>query len=234
MRQRVLAYVTRERDGVKELLVFDHRDHPERGDAGSRRPHRSRRDARGVPAPRARRGGRASGTAIVRELGRPAGRRSTRIARSRFARDGNPPDAWEHEVHGTADDAGLVFRYRWEPCDARPELFNRATRMLESCEGTRDRRARRRSRARRRRRTLPAAGRLLDVPGRQPVEHNASTRSRSPRTPRDHRDDRRRHRPPPRLRLGQVGRRPDRDPVRRRSRDPNRKSALELPLRRRE
>jgi hypothetical protein len=26
VRQRVLAYVTRERDGAKELLVFDHRD----------------------------------------------------------------------------------------------------------------------------------------------------------------------------------------------------------------
>ena len=28
---RVLAYVTRERDGRKELLVFDHRDHPNAG-----------------------------------------------------------------------------------------------------------------------------------------------------------------------------------------------------------
>ena len=28
---RVLAYVTRERDGRKELLVFDHRDQPDAG-----------------------------------------------------------------------------------------------------------------------------------------------------------------------------------------------------------
>jgi 8-oxo-dGTP pyrophosphatase MutT (NUDIX family) len=30
-RQRVVAYVTRERDGVKELLVFDHCDDPSAG-----------------------------------------------------------------------------------------------------------------------------------------------------------------------------------------------------------
>jgi hypothetical protein len=31
VRQRVLAYVTRQRDGAKELLVFDHQDDPDAG-----------------------------------------------------------------------------------------------------------------------------------------------------------------------------------------------------------
>ena len=88
VRQRVVAYVTRERDGVKELLVFDHRDHPGAGTQVPAGPRRPGRDARGVPAPRAGRGGGLRGR-IVRELGRPGVARSaTRTTRSRFAPTG--------------------------------------------------------------------------------------------------------------------------------------------------
>ena len=31
MKHKVLAYITRERDGRRELLTFTHRDHPEAG-----------------------------------------------------------------------------------------------------------------------------------------------------------------------------------------------------------
>jgi hypothetical protein len=33
-------------------------------------------------------------------------------------------------VHGDGDDAGLVFRYRWEPVRADLELFNRIDPIL--------------------------------------------------------------------------------------------------------
>ena len=90
MRQRVVAYVTRERDGVKELLVFDHRDHPKAGTqvpAGRIDPGESLEEClhRELDEEAGLRG------TIVRELGRPAWpKRSTTTARSRFAPTGIP------------------------------------------------------------------------------------------------------------------------------------------------
>jgi 8-oxo-dGTP pyrophosphatase MutT (NUDIX family) len=123
LRLRVLAYVTRERDGVKELLVFDHRDHPEAGTQ--------------VPAGRADRGETLE-QVLRRELAEEAGLEDVEIvrevpilgdwaSRSRYdnhAFEVSPiaviPDTFDHVVRGDGDDAGLVFRYRWEPL--RPGL----------------------------------------------------------------------------------------------------------------
>ena len=130
MRQRVVAYVTRERDGVRELLVFDHRDHP---DAGTQVPagridpgetleeclHRELDEEAGLR-------GR-----IVRELGRPSWPQRYDNRAFEVRAEGNPRDVWEHEVHGTGDDAGLVFLYRWEPVRPDLELFKRRDPMLE-------------------------------------------------------------------------------------------------------
>ena len=41
-------------------------------------------------------------------------------------------DTWEHVVHGDGDDAGLVFRYRWEPVRHDLMLFNRIDPLLEN------------------------------------------------------------------------------------------------------
>lgn len=41
-------------------------------------------------------------------------------------------DTWEHVVHGDGDDAGLVFRYRWEPVRSDLMLFNRIDPLLEN------------------------------------------------------------------------------------------------------
>jgi 8-oxo-dGTP pyrophosphatase MutT (NUDIX family) len=68
---------------------------------------------------------------IVRELGRPAWPRKYENRAFEVRADGNPPDVWEHEVHGTGDDAGLVFLYRWEPVRPDLQLFNRRDPMLE-------------------------------------------------------------------------------------------------------
>jgi 8-oxo-dGTP diphosphatase len=133
-RQRVLAYVTREREGVRELLVFDHRDFP---DAGTQVPagrldegesleeglHRELHEEAGLERAR-----------IVRELDWPEGF----LAESEYENhafevvlDEATADQWDHVVFGDGDDAGLVFRYRWEP--ARPDLrlFDRDDPLLE-------------------------------------------------------------------------------------------------------
>jgi 8-oxo-dGTP pyrophosphatase MutT (NUDIX family) len=117
--QRVLAYVTRERGGGLELLVFDQRDDPEAGTQ--------------VPAGRLD-PGESLEEGLRRELHEEAGLDRIRIvrelpvlgdwvARSPYENHAfelrvegvEPADAWEHVVHGDGDDAGLVFEYRWVP-----------------------------------------------------------------------------------------------------------------------
>jgi 8-oxo-dGTP pyrophosphatase MutT (NUDIX family) len=124
---RVLAYVTRERNGRRELLVFDHRDHPSAGTQ--------------VPAGRLEPGEDLE-AALLRELEEEAGLTNARIVRkfatfeprtlphgvayTNHAFEVEAPaarDTWEHEVHGDGDDAGLVFVYRWEPLSERLRLW---------------------------------------------------------------------------------------------------------------
>jgi 8-oxo-dGTP pyrophosphatase MutT (NUDIX family) len=115
--QRVLAYVTREREGRVELLVFDQRDDPEAGTQ--------------VPAGRLD-PGETLEVGLRRELSEEAGLDRVRIvrelpvlgdwvARSPYENHAfevrvdtvEPAEAWAHVVHGDGDDAGLVFEYRW-------------------------------------------------------------------------------------------------------------------------
>jgi 8-oxo-dGTP pyrophosphatase MutT (NUDIX family) len=128
----VHAYVTRERDGAKQLLVFDHRDDPSAGTQ--------------VPAGRVD-PGETLEECLLRELNEEAGIEDGGIVReleppswpSRYknhafevrAPSHESTDTWEHVVHGDGDDAGLVFRYRWEA--VRPDLilFNRNDPVLE-------------------------------------------------------------------------------------------------------
>jgi 8-oxo-dGTP pyrophosphatase MutT (NUDIX family) len=122
----VLAYVTREREGRIELLVFDQRDDPAAGTQ--------------VPAGRADPGESAEDT-LRRELHEEAGLADVRIvrelpvlgdwvARSEYQNrafevrtDGPHVAEWEHVVQGDGDDAGLVFRYRWVPVEPGLELW---------------------------------------------------------------------------------------------------------------
>ena len=116
-RARVLAYVTRERDGQIELLVFDQRDDPEAGTQ--------------VPAGRLD-PGESLEQGLLRELHEESGIVGARIVRElpvlgewvakspyddhafEVRVDGTAPaDTWEHVVHGDGDDAGFVFCYRW-------------------------------------------------------------------------------------------------------------------------
>ena len=131
---RVLAYVTRERDGRQELLVFDHRDQPKAGTqvpAGRLEPGeeleagllRELKEESGLANARVV---RKFGTFAPREL--PHGRRYTNHAFELEAP--GAPDAWEHVVAGNGDDAGLIFRYRWVPLAPAPELWGGADPVL--------------------------------------------------------------------------------------------------------
>jgi 8-oxo-dGTP diphosphatase len=132
---RVVAYVTRERDGRRELLVFDHRDHP---DAGTQ-----------VPAGRLE-AGEDLEAGLARELHEEAGLDDARIVRTLGEFDGEAlghgvgyrnhvyelesataGDAWEHVVLGNGDDAGLVFVYRWEPITPDLRLWGGRDPVLE-------------------------------------------------------------------------------------------------------
>jgi 8-oxo-dGTP pyrophosphatase MutT (NUDIX family) len=131
---RVVAYVTRERDGRRELLVFDHRDHPEAGTQ--------------VPAGRLEPGEDIE-AALLRELEEEAGLAEAQVVRKIGTFEpgtlphGEPytnhayeveapgaPDAWEHEVFGDGDDAGLVFVYRWEPITPDLRVWRRPDPVL--------------------------------------------------------------------------------------------------------
>jgi 8-oxo-dGTP pyrophosphatase MutT (NUDIX family) len=132
-RRRVLAYVTRERNGVNELLVFDHRDEPRAGTQ--------------VPAGRLD-PGETLEQCLLRELDEEAGLQQVRIVRELaepawpakyenhafevHIEGGDLTDTWDHVVHGDDDDAGLVFRYRWEPVQRDLLLFNRVDPILET------------------------------------------------------------------------------------------------------
>ncbi len=132
--QRVVAYVTREREGRRELLVFDHRDEPA---AGTQVPAgRLEADEELEPA-------------LLRELHEEAGLVDVRVVRRLGEWDGaalghgaglrnhvfeleapGAPDKWEHTVFGDGDDAGFVFRYRWEPLTPELRLWNSTDPVL--------------------------------------------------------------------------------------------------------
>lgn len=132
---RVVAYITRDRDGRRELLVFDHRDHP---DAGTQ-----------VPAGRLE-AGEDLEAGLARELREEAGLEGAHIVRRLGEFDGETlghgigyrnhvyeleapgaPNDWEHEVFGDGDDAGLVFVYRWEPLTPELRLWDGIDPVLE-------------------------------------------------------------------------------------------------------
>ena len=131
-RPRVLAYVTRERAGRTELLVFAHRDFP---DAGIQ-----------VPAGRVD-PGESLESGLLRELEEEAGLTRVRVLRElpgfedhyssryenhafRVVLEEPAPDEWEHVVAGEGDDAGLVFVYRWAPIEDEILLFGRRHPLL--------------------------------------------------------------------------------------------------------
>jgi 8-oxo-dGTP diphosphatase len=126
-RRRVVAYITRERHGRTELLVFTHREYPEVGiqvPAGRLEPEEGLEEG------------------LRREIEEEAGLTNIRVIRllpefedhyrSRYENHGflvhleeDVPDEWDHVVAGSGDDAGLTFQYRWVPITPELRLFDR-------------------------------------------------------------------------------------------------------------
>jgi 8-oxo-dGTP pyrophosphatase MutT (NUDIX family) len=130
----VLAYVTRERDERKELLVFDTASHLHEGTQ--------------VPAGRLDEGETLE-QGLVREIHQETGLDKVSIVRRldwpegflaaseyenhafEVVLDEAAADHWEHVVQGDGDDSGLVFFLRWEPLRADLQLWNRSDPLLE-------------------------------------------------------------------------------------------------------
>jgi 8-oxo-dGTP pyrophosphatase MutT (NUDIX family) len=137
VRKRVVGYVTRERDGRHELLVFDHRDMPDvptqvpagRIDAHEDLETGLRREVE-----------EETGLTNIRVAGELADADEVDSLYSVFAHrtwafhavaEPDGPDRWDHPVTGTGMDSGLVFACRWVPLDECPPLWGEADPLVE-------------------------------------------------------------------------------------------------------
>lgn len=137
LRQRVVAYVTRERNGRTELLTIEHGDIPDAGiqvPAGRLDPgenleeglHREVEEETGVTRLRIV-GQLADGEEFERLFG-PGAHASFAF---HAVADSDGPDEWEHPVTGTGSDAGLSYLCRWVPLRNDLPLWRRRDPLLE-------------------------------------------------------------------------------------------------------
>ena len=133
LRERVVAYVTRERGGQTELLTIEHEDMPEEGVQ--------------VPAGRVDHGEDLV-RAVHREVAEETGLDDVQVVRRlphfeaeyespheshafHLVAETEMPDTWAHEVHGEGADAGLVYVCRWLPLTLDLRLWNARDPMLQ-------------------------------------------------------------------------------------------------------
>lgn len=132
VRQRVVAYVTRERKGIAEILTIETLGHPE--------------DGIQVPAGRIDHWETLE-EGLLRELAEETGLTAVRIVRElpdfectyrtyshnhafHLVAEEKTADAWEHRVHGDGVDAGMIHLCRWIPLRADLNLWNGGDPML--------------------------------------------------------------------------------------------------------
>ena len=132
VRQRAVAYVTRERAGRTELLTIEEEGDPVRWLQ--------------VPAGRLDHGETLE-EGLLRELAEETGFTGVRIVRElpgfeasyrnyshnhafHLAAVQESPDSWRHEVHGLGTDAGFVHICRWLPLTPDLELWGARDPML--------------------------------------------------------------------------------------------------------
>jgi ADP-ribose pyrophosphatase YjhB (NUDIX family) len=113
---KVLAYITRESEGHRQLLVFDHRNAPDAGTqvpAGTVEPDEPIENALWREV--AEESGLGSGQ--LRLVGKLTVYESeiwhTRRHVFHLAAETAIPESWAQTVAGGGEDAGLVFDYRW-------------------------------------------------------------------------------------------------------------------------
>jgi 8-oxo-dGTP diphosphatase len=138
IRRRVVAYVTRERDGRTELLTIAVEQRPDLGIE--------------VPAGRLDHGETLE-EGLRRELAEETGLIRVRIVRElagfeaayqtfcenhafHVVVEEETPDSWEHEVHGDGVDAGMVHLCRWVPLSSELQLWNGRDPMLAKLDNT--------------------------------------------------------------------------------------------------
>ena len=132
VRQRAVAYVTRERAGRTELLTIEEEGDPDRWLQ--------------VPAGRLDHGETLK-EGLLRELAEETGFTGVRIVRElpdfeaiyrnyshnhafHLVATEESPDAWRHEVHGHGTDAGFVHLCRWLPLTPDLKLWGARDPML--------------------------------------------------------------------------------------------------------
>jgi 8-oxo-dGTP pyrophosphatase MutT (NUDIX family) len=132
VRRRAVAYVTRARNGITELLTIEAPDDPEGGIQ--------------VPAGRLDHGETLE-EGLLRELDEETGLTAVRIVRElpdfeatyrnfshnhafHLVAGAETADEWEHRVHGHGVDAGMVHVCRWVPLHADLRLWNEGDPML--------------------------------------------------------------------------------------------------------
>jgi 8-oxo-dGTP pyrophosphatase MutT (NUDIX family) len=133
VRRRVVAFVTRDRQGRTELLVFDYQGMTELP-GGRIDPHESMEE--GI----AREVEEETGVANVRiieeladagEFVRLYGRGAHETHVFHLVTDAKTPEEWEHDVTGTGMDASLVYSCRWVPLDECPPLWGKPDPLVE-------------------------------------------------------------------------------------------------------
>ena len=133
MRQKVLAYVIRRQNGEPQLLIFEHRDHP---DAGVQVPAGTVEPGEAIEAALLREVEEESGLTpaqvrLVRKLGELNEAESDQQRHVfELAPAGPLPDRWAHTVQGRGEDEGLVFDYYWQTLSPALKLAGGQDRWL--------------------------------------------------------------------------------------------------------
>jgi 8-oxo-dGTP diphosphatase len=133
LRKRVVAFVTRERQGRTELLVFDYEGMTElpggRIDAHESLEEgivREVEEETGVAEVRV-----IEELADAKEFERIYGRGAHEMHVFHLVTDAETPQEWEHHVTGTGMDAGIVYPCRWVPLDECPPLWGKPDPLVE-------------------------------------------------------------------------------------------------------
>jgi 8-oxo-dGTP diphosphatase len=117
---KVIVYITRERGGETQLLVFEHADHPEAGvqvpkgtvEPGETIEHAARREVREETGLTALERLVSIGSMTQTAFGAAEEWSFFAMRAGRIVAD---CESWTHRVEGKGEDEGMLFRYKWEP-----------------------------------------------------------------------------------------------------------------------